>query len=71
MLSDLSAKDRERVADLLGQYYDWYTGNGGTHSDDILSLPLEPAVKKELLSVMDDLNVIMGLLPQRFQKRQP
>ena len=35
-VGDLPENEKELIADLLGQYYDWHTGNGGTHPDEIL-----------------------------------
>ena len=64
-MADLSDCERQLIADQLGEYYDWYLGNGGTDPEVLLSYPHTKAQRKLLLARMDDLNVVLGYLGAR------
>jgi hypothetical protein len=62
-LDGLPEAERDLTAQLIGEYYDWTIGKGGTSSEVILSrTDLSQGQRKFILERMDDINVIGGIM---------
>ena len=70
LLDKLPEADQILVAEHLGQYYNWHTGNGGKHPDEILKYPHTIEQRKALLECMDNINIILGYLKPVIDKRR-
>ncbi|HEX3152568.1 MAG TPA: hypothetical protein VHR66_31135 [Gemmataceae bacterium] len=56
----MSDDDQALIAELVLEYYNWLTDNGGISSDDLLSRPLTNTQRRELLARMEDVNVVFA-----------
>jgi hypothetical protein len=56
----MANQDEILVADLIVEYYNWLTDNGGTSSDELLSRTLTPPQRRMLLERMEDVNVVVS-----------